>query len=171
MILLAALAAALALGAIESARADLSSATTASAGAAALDVGGKVPHFLHLSMADIAAMDHVTVSVTSGKSTVSFSGVPLIALLKAAGLSFDQMKDARASADLCVIVGAADGYKVVFSLAELDPQFEDAQVILADQQNGRPIDAAHGPLRIVAPHEAAHARWVHQVTSLTVVQP
>jgi DMSO/TMAO reductase YedYZ molybdopterin-dependent catalytic subunit len=137
-----------------------------------LQVIGKVPTPLTLSMDQLAALDHVTVTAKNHKGDpVTYRGIPLVAILKAAGMSFDKMSAARAAAGMCVVVTGADGYKVVFSVAELDPQFEDRSIILADAQDGKPLDAAHGPLQIIAPDEAAHGRWVHQVVSLTVAQP
>jgi hypothetical protein len=41
---------------------------------------------------------------------------------------------------------AEDGYKVVFALAELDPEFNDSEIIVADTVDGAPIDAKCGPL-------------------------
>jgi DMSO/TMAO reductase YedYZ molybdopterin-dependent catalytic subunit len=151
-------------------------ATTQPAGQTAagvsLQVAGKVPTPLNLSMDQLAAMDHVTVTVKGHNGgEVSYRGVALVTILKAAGLSFEKMAAARAAAGMCVIVTGSDGYRVLFSMGELDPQFEDRSIILADTQDGNPLDAARGPLEIVAPNEAAHARWVHQVVSLTVAQP
>ncbi len=140
--------------------------------AAALRIIGKVQHPLTLSLDQLAALDHVTVNVVDRKGNpVTYRGVPLLEILKAAGLRFGKMSAARADAAMCVVVGAADGYKALFSLAELDPQFQKHLVILADQENGKPLDTAVGPLRIIAPDEAIHARWVRQVLTLTVAEP
>ena len=40
-----------------------------------------------------------------------------------------------------VIVEAADGYSVVYALAELDPQFIDSNVLLAVQQDGAALSS------------------------------
>jgi hypothetical protein len=68
-----------------------------------------------------------------------------------------------------LLVEAADGYKVVFALAEVDPAFATREIILADKRDGRGMDAKEGPLRIVAPGDKRAARWVRQVTALRVV--
>ncbi|MGD0463082.1 MAG: hypothetical protein ABSB74_11410 [Tepidisphaeraceae bacterium] len=44
-------------------------------------------------------------------------------------------------------------------------------MILADGRDGKPLDRAMDPLRIIAPDEAVHARWVRQVRSVTVAEP
>lgn len=153
-------------------QADSAATQPSTAPGAALQVLGKVPHPLSLSLDQLAAFDHVTVNVNDRKGNpVSYRGVPLEEILKAAGVQFGQMSTARSDAAMCLVVSAADGYKVLFSLAELDPQFQKHLVVLADEQNGKPLDPAFGPLRIIAPDEAVHARWVRQVLSLTVAEP
>ncbi|HVX14757.1 MAG TPA: molybdopterin-dependent oxidoreductase [Pirellulales bacterium] len=67
-----------------------------------------------------------------------------------------------------VLVNAADGYRVVFSLAEVDPESTEHVVLLADRRDDRPLDAKEGPYRIIVPAEKKHARWVRQVTSITL---
>jgi len=67
-----------------------------------------------------------------------------------------------------LLVEAADNYRAVFALAELDDTYTDKAVILADTQDGKPLDAKNGPWQIVVPDEKKHARWVRQVTTLIV---
>jgi DMSO/TMAO reductase YedYZ molybdopterin-dependent catalytic subunit len=67
-----------------------------------------------------------------------------------------------------VIVDAADGYRAVFALAELDPAFTERLVLLADTRDGKPLPPNEAPLRLVLPDEKRPARWVRQVTHITV---
>ena len=69
---------------------------------------------------------------------------------------------------LYLLVEAADGYRVVFALPELDPAFTERVVLLADHRDGQPLTPAEGPLRLVVPDEKRQARWVRQVGSGTV---
>lgn len=69
-----------------------------------------------------------------------------------------------------LLVEAADNYHAVFSLPELDDTYTDKVVILADMQDGKPLDAKNGPWQIVVPDEKKHARWVRQVTALKVIK-
>jgi len=69
-----------------------------------------------------------------------------------------------------VIAEAEDGYRVVFSLAELDSGVLDSDIIVADTMNGEPLDPKQGPLRLVAPHEKRPARWVRMLKSITLVR-
>jgi hypothetical protein len=68
-----------------------------------------------------------------------------------------------------LLVEAADGYRVAFALAEVDPAFSERDIILADKRDGKPLDAKEGPLRIVAPGDKRPARWVRQVTALRLI--
>jgi hypothetical protein len=63
-----------------------------------------------------------------------------------------------------------NGYRVVFSIAELDSGIVDSGVIVADTLDGAPLPAKQGPLRVVAPHEKRAARWVRMLKSITVVR-
>jgi hypothetical protein len=65
---------------------------------------------------------------------------------------------------------ASDGYRVIFSLPELDADFQDSEVIVADTMNGAPLDDKAGPFRIVAPHDKRPAGWIRMMQSLTVVR-
>jgi hypothetical protein len=70
-----------------------------------------------------------------------------------------------------VLVEAEDGYRVVFSLAELDSGILDSDVLVADTKDGAPMDAKLGPFRLVAPHDKRPARWVRMVKRVTAVVP
>ena len=66
-----------------------------------------------------------------------------------------------------VIAEAEDGYRVIFSLAELDSGVLESDVIVADTMDEVPIGGKLGPLRLVAPHEKRPARWVRMLKSIT----
>jgi len=68
----------------------------------------------------------------------------------------------------CLLVEAADGYRVVFSLPEIDPALTDKVVILADRKDGKPLDDKEGPFRLIVPHDKLAMRWVKQVTRASV---
>jgi hypothetical protein len=69
----------------------------------------------------------------------------------------------------CLLVEAADGYRVVIALPEIDPAFTDKQFVLAFLKDGKALDEKEGPYRIVIPDEKRMARWVRQVTMLKMV--
>ena len=70
-----------------------------------------------------------------------------------------------------VLVEAADNYRVVFSLAELDAGFLDSDVLVADTLDGAPLGPGEGPFKLVAPHDKRPARWVRTSKLITVVRP
>jgi hypothetical protein len=131
----------------------------------AIDAAG---HSTTITAAQIAGARRVTVNVTDHDTPVQFEGVPLATLLSIAGIQLaDTLRGSRMTEVL--LVDAADDYKVVFALAEVDPAFATREIILADKRDGKPLDAKEGPLRIVAPGDKRAARWVRQVTTLRIV--
>ena len=133
-------------------------------------ISGMVAHPVNLSKADLSALKKASVTVSDEHGTQAvYAGVPLVQLLARAGAPLG--KELRGQKlKLYVVVKAADGYEAVFALAELDPEFTDKVVLLADQRDGSPLSAQEGPFRIVIPGEKRHARWVRQVTVLEVGQ-
>jgi hypothetical protein len=96
-----------------------------------------------------------------------FEGVALFDVLKSAGAKFgNELRGGELAKYL--LVEASDGYRVVFALPELDPACTDRVVLLADRRDGKPLDGKEGPLRLVVPGEKRQARWVRQVTALTL---
>jgi len=138
------------------------------AGAMLLSVGGEVERPLKLTAADLAKLPRRTVSAKDhdGKDS-SFEGVELGEVLKLAGVKFGEGLRGKSLA-LFLVVDAADGYRAVFALPELDHAFTERVVLLADRRDGKALSAAEGPLRVVAPDEKRQSRWVRQVTALTI---
>jgi hypothetical protein len=121
-----------------------------------------------LSAAQIAALPHVKASVQDHGATSEYEGVPLAEVIVGAGIKLgDSMRGPRMTE--AMLVEAADNYKVVFALAEVDPAFATREIILADKKNGKALDAKEGPFRIVAPGDKRGARWVRQVTAIRIV--
>jgi DMSO/TMAO reductase YedYZ molybdopterin-dependent catalytic subunit len=117
---------------------------------AELRIAGAVSTPLVLTVADLKKMPRKTLTVVNPheKKTETYEGVAVAELLRRAG----------------------DGYRVVFSLAELDSEIVDSDVMVADTVDGAPLSAQQGPFRLVAPHEKRPARWVRMLKCLTVVR-
>ncbi len=97
----------------------------------------------------------------------NFSGVDLREVLKLAGVKFgDEGKKANLLSYL--IVEAADNYRVVFAMSELEPNFTDKTILLADQRDGKLLSKDEGKLRLVVPDEKKLARSVRQVVRLKI---
>jgi DMSO/TMAO reductase YedYZ molybdopterin-dependent catalytic subunit len=136
-----------------------------------LRVTGAVPQQLAITLQDLAAMPHLKVTTQAHGATVTYGGVPLTEILQKAGAPVGSQLRGKVMASY-VLVTARDGYRVVFALPELDPDFTDAarQIILADSADGKPLAENQGPLRIVVPQEKKGARWVRMVESIEVVK-
>jgi DMSO/TMAO reductase YedYZ molybdopterin-dependent catalytic subunit len=137
---------------------------------AVVRVSGAVTHPLALSLQDLAGMPRTKVTAKEHDSTATYEGVTLTEILLKAGAPLGKLLRGKAMASY-VLVTAHDGYRVVFALPELDPDFTDAsqQIILADTVDGKPLSDKQGPVRIVVPQEKKGARWVRMVESIEVV--
>jgi hypothetical protein len=123
-----------------------------------------------LSRADLEALPHVKVTASEhGSAPVSFEGVTLKSVLEKAGVTFGESMKGKHLTN-CLLVEAADGYRAVIALPELDPGFTDKQTVLAFLREGKPLSDKEGPYRIIIPDEKRMARWVRQVTTLKIVE-
>lgn len=68
-----------------------------------------------------------------------------------------------------VVITATDGYRVVLSGGELDPNFGNAPILLAWEQDGAALDAGNAPARLVVPGDGRGGRYVSGVISVEVV--
>ena len=121
-----------------------------------------------LTRSDIEALPHTNVTTGESDTSATFVGVSLKAVLEKAGVSFGESLRGKRLAS-CLLVEAADGYRVVFALPEIDSAFTEKQIVLAFLKNGKPLDEKEGPYRIVVPDEKRMARWIRQVTTLKIV--
>ena len=121
-----------------------------------------------LARAEVEALPHIKVTTSTSGDPATFEGVALKAVLEKAGIKFGETLKGKRLAS-CMLVEAADGYRVVIALPELDPAFTDKQVLLAFLKDGKPLNDKEGPYRIVIPDEKRMARWVRQVTGLKIV--
>jgi len=141
--------------------------TTASV-AQTLTIAGEVRKPLTLQPADLKALPHLelTAADRDGKEH-RYAGIPLITLLTQAGASTGAALKGK-NLTKYVVVKAADGYEVVFALAELDPDFSTRTILLADSIDGAPLTDGVGTYRVVVPGEKKPARWIRQVTAIEV---
>src|SRR5579863_6658258 len=121
-----------------------------------------------LARADIEVLPHIKVATAAAGASAMFEGVALEAVLEKAGLGFGQTLKGKRLAS-CLLVEAADDYRVVIALPEIDPAFTDKQFVLAFLKDGKPLDEKEGPYRIVIPDEKRMARWVRQVRTVKIV--
>jgi DMSO/TMAO reductase YedYZ molybdopterin-dependent catalytic subunit len=133
-----------------------------------LKVVGEVPHPLRFTAQEFAQLPRQTVRATDreGKEA-EFEGVLVFEILLRSGVKLGNELRGTGLAQY-LLVEAADGYRAVFALPEIDPACTDRTILLADRRDGKPLSAQEGPLRIVVPGEKRHARWVRQVVTLRI---
>ena len=120
-----------------------------------------------LSDKQLAALPRVVESATAHGKTSRFEGCDLREVLRVAGVAPLESLRGPLLARVVTVV-AVDGYRVVFTLSELDPTIGSKRVLLVDRENGAPLPASDGPWRIVVPGDQRPARWARQVTGLVV---
>ena len=129
----------------------------------ALEVRGAVDRPIALSPAEFRGLPHVELTVAGTR----YAGVPVADVLRLAGVPLGEALRGE-SLELYVVAEAADGYRVVYSLAELDPATSSSAILIVDAENGQPLSAHDGPLRLVAPGDLRHARWVRQLLRIVI---
>ena len=134
-----------------------------------LAVAGAVKSPLTLSAADLKAMPRTKVEANDDSRTVTYEGVLVGEILKRAGAPVGEALRGDAIASY-VVAHAADGYRAVYALAELDNAFTPSDVIVADTIDGKPLFAYQGPWRLVAPKDLRGARSVRLLHRLEVVR-
>jgi hypothetical protein len=141
----------------------------ASTSAISLVVKGAVQSQLQFTAAEWNVMARAKLSAKDhGGVEHSYEGVTLQALLLQAGVPHgDELRGK--SMTLVVVAEGTDGYRAVFSVAELDGDFAGAQVLVADTVDGKPLAVREGPLRLVVPGDKRQARAVRMLKSIAVV--
>jgi DMSO/TMAO reductase YedYZ molybdopterin-dependent catalytic subunit len=137
---------------------------------ATLTVSGDIPSKLTLKAEDFAKMPRETVSVPDQDGTkIQYEGVPLREILKRAGAPMEKELRGKALASY-ILAKAHDGYQVVFTLAEVAPEFANEPILVADKRDGKPLFGYQGPFRLVCPNDKAGARSVRMLETLEIVQ-
>ena len=125
-----------------------------------------------LGVADLQKLTVREVSVADphSKQPSRYRGVALSAVLSLVGVPSGEALRGKALASM-VQVEALDGYRVVFSLAELDAGTGSTDAVVVFELDGKPLGGEIGAFRIVVPTDKRSARWVRQVARIKVVQP
>jgi sulfane dehydrogenase subunit SoxC len=103
--------------------------------------------------------------LTEAVGTAEWTGVPLAAVLREAGVLPGAVDVAFTGADHGIERGVEQDYARGLRLADA----MDGEVLLADEMNGAPLPPQHGaPVRLVAPgwYGMAQVKWLQRVTVL-----
>ncbi|WGF86320.1 molybdopterin-dependent oxidoreductase [Marinivivus vitaminiproducens] len=121
-----------------------------------------------LDRSTLAAMPQAEVVLDDHGETARYEGVPLVALARLAGAPTGEGMRGAAALSTILLLRAADGYRVVLAVSDVDPSIRPDGAILALTKDGRDLDAHEGPYRAVIGGDARPARSARQVTAIEV---
>jgi hypothetical protein len=117
------------------------------------------------SAAEIEKLPHV--ELRTSKDRV-YTGVPVYEFLRRTGVIWEGHCSPLLTC--YVLVEGADGYRVLFSIPEIDPEQCHKMVILADCCNGKPLGAAEGSFETIEEDAKQKGRWVRHAAKISLVQ-
>jgi DMSO/TMAO reductase YedYZ molybdopterin-dependent catalytic subunit len=124
-----------------------------------------------LTVAELQALPNQTADVTfmagNGEQSHSYTGALLWDVIDRAKLKLnpDNKNDQLRK---YVVLTASDGYEVVISLGEIDPNFGNQPYLLAWEQDGKTLTGEEGPVRLVTPGDVKGGRYVYGVVKIEV---
>jgi len=124
---------------------------------------------LELTPEALAKMPRASAKASNHGVATVYEGVWLHDILKQAGAPQGQALRGKALSSY-LLAEAQDGYQVVFSLGEFDPEFGGTWILLADSIAGAPLTGAMGRFRLVLPNDKHGSRSIRMLTRLEVVQ-
>lgn len=122
-----------------------------------------------LNAADLAKLPLQTIKTTDHGNPVTFEGVFLNDILTKVAIPTGGAFN-KTVASYYLMVEANDGYKAVFSWAEVDPTFTDRKVYVVTKRDGKLLSLKDGPFELIVPGEKRNSRWVRQLKALTIKQ-
>jgi hypothetical protein len=135
-------------------------------------VKGEAGQVVTLTAADLAALPQGRVSLTHNGDTVALAGARLDAVLAKVGAPLGPALRGPALSDV-VLVKAADGYRIVLALSDVDPAVRPeaavGPVILATTADGKPL-GKDGPFRLAVGGDLKPARAARTVVEIDVLR-
>jgi hypothetical protein len=110
----------------------------------------------------------VTYETSAGLEQHDFTGVLLYDVLQHVGVIADP-SDRTPFLRRYLIVTAHDGYRVVVSGGELDPNVGNVPMLLAWNRDGQPLPGEEGPVQLVVPGDKLVSRYVYGVAQIEVL--
>lgn len=139
---------------------------------------GKATTWTAGRLKEVLAAEMKTVEYTSRGQKHTAGAVPLLAVLKAAGVPIELKMDPKADPHvknyvlrLAVVVQGGDGYTATFSFGELLPEIGGREAWLALDEDGKPLPERDGVMKLIVPADQKPSRWVRNVSGVIVVDP
>jgi len=119
------------------------------------------------SPSDLAKLPVQSVTATDHGTPVTFEGVLLSDVLAKVRTPTGEAFN-KTVASYYVIAEAHDGYRAIFSWAEVDPSFTDRKVYIVTKRDGKALSERDGPFELIVPGEKRYSRWVRQLKTIRV---
>lgn len=120
-----------------------------------------------LTAADLYKLPQQTITTTEHGAPVTFQGVLLTDVLARVKTPTGEAFN-KTVASYYLVVEGQDGYKAVFSWADVDPSFTDRKIYVVMKRDGMPLTPKDGPFQLIVPGEKRNARWVRQLKELRI---
>lgn len=135
-------------------------------GAGSIELTGEGIQAGTLTEADIRAFPHIDQDVSfqtsKGIENGHYKGALLWSVLEAHGIKGVGHNEHLGGT---FVVEGSDGYRIAFSVGEIDPDFGAAPIIIAVEHDGRPLVPGEG-FRLVVPGDKRGARYVKEVVKI-----
>jgi hypothetical protein len=127
-----------------------------------------------ISLAQLAAMERTSIETRPAKSNRghehparTLSGPELYGLLDAAGIVLDPGIHEHFLRKV-IVASSADGFAIVIAGGEIEPRFQDLDVIVAVADDNGPLGEEDGAVRLAVPDERSIARHVRALSRIEV---
>lgn len=142
------------------------------AAADTVDVTGEVARPGALTLADLQALPAETVDVSFRLSDGTpvqhtYTGARLWDALQLVQPAIDPALP-ESSLRLYLVVTAKDGYVVVLSMGEIDPEFGAQPYLLAWEEDGQALTGERSPVTLVVPGDTSEGRYIYGIVSIEV---
>ena len=127
---------------------------------------GPVSLELLASRAEIQSMvPKVELKINQEGRSVTYSGIPLGAILDRRAKPIAGMPGLRDLSDAVLLVRGADSYQAAVSAASVAMDPEGQRYLIASQRDGQSI-----PTQLIIPGDPKRARWVKDVVAIRLVR-
>lgn len=110
----------------------------------------------------------VTVATQRGDKRV-YEGVELLEALRLVGAPWGETLTGKELADVALAT-SRDGYRVAYSIGEIDPGTSSKHVLIADKLNGQPLADRDGPFQTVVEGDFRPARGARMLERVELIR-